>query len=45
VLHALGIGREPERPGLRVAGMVLTLAALTSGALSVLGPALAGLRP
>lgn len=33
ILHAAGVGREPEPPRFRVVGMGLTFAALISGAL------------
>ena len=39
LLHAWGVGREPEILNLRVAGMVLTFFALITGALANLGMA------
>ena len=36
LLHAWGIGREPEIPGTRVGGMALTFTALIAGALTAL---------
>ena len=37
VLHAYGVGREPERTKLRVTGMVLTFLALITAAMANLG--------
>lgn len=42
LVHAYGIGREPQILKLRVLGMVLTIIALTAGALANLAAALAG---
>ena len=42
LVHAYGIGRQPQIMRLRVLGMVLTVTALTTGALANLAAALAG---